>query len=227
MDELAETTLEIGGSKKKICVDDARKIKIENDDILVEVTEIGIQDAGIDKLVEDMSFSLQTKTGGRAMPVLPPFCVKSDLNIPDRSNDQYFTDSDILKYYGQVRKNVARIMRIISNKSETRTYSDLVFQKSRVEALVQGLLSIGLTPDSVDRGKITFPTPWRQSSVDTHLILPQGNLNIGPKQFIVGLKIDEWTDFIPSTEEREGWHFNIPPPKPRLHKRFCLLFLLR
>ena len=132
-DELLDVTLEIYGKKVGIKVED-NKIKTQNDHSWDEVSEIGIQYAAIDKLISTAVSLLQKNTGGKAMPVFPPFALSKSLSISGDTD----LKSTILNEYAKVRKNVAKMMRVVAEKENTSFFSDFRCSKKPGRSSIGG-----------------------------------------------------------------------------------------
>lgn len=170
---------------------------------------------------------LKENTAGEAISIFPPIYLIHDLKITEPTGpeeNEFETPLELEQMFGdyrKVRKNIDLMMEVLKDTGEPANYlkvfTSIGYQLSKEEALIQAISSLPAEEDVKEgiRSKV-FATPapqilpevWNQSSIDLHYIVKGGGLEVKKEMPIVGIKVDDWPDFIPNATETTALAFN-------------------
>jgi hypothetical protein len=195
------------------------------------IDDLGIQTAAIDKCIEKRVSFLKKGTAGEAMPLFPPFkqdeplTINKQIETQDNVDYEVFTLEEKFDPYSKVRKNIATMMEITKNDSASEdnllSFSKIGIQKSKEEALLKAAESKGIPFEDLSVDDV-LPAEWPQSNIDFHFIVPEDGLVIEKDRFIVGFKVDEWTEFIPNPKQTTSLAFQYETPQAEAPHAFLL-----
>jgi hypothetical protein len=178
----------------------------------------------IDHHIANLSSKLKAYGGGEGMIILPPIQAPYKLdvnNIKDAEGD--------LRELKFVRKNMKLFFQYLDkiNNVDMPKYQTYKYPfKSWEDVVNQALLT--LNPNqSKDLSNIEIKPSkesWKTSSADLHFFSCSENAlePVTNGTLFTGLKIDEWTDFIPKNQETTGITFNCDVPQSEAPNCFLL-----
>lgn len=233
--DIVETIIESKGfAPVRIKIDDQDKLVKYDGMIWVEIGEtsskeetpeekekkIALKYIAINKLISDSVAYLKNRTAGEAMMIFPPFCrsnedlaINSSTKTPASDNYKYsdlnYKLKDSFGEYANVRKNIRFLKQMYMDTNSLGVYSDLGTQRSFQEALSMAKSKLSSPPSDVEN---ISPIPV-QFFVDKHFIVPKNGMTIKTNLPLAGFLVDEWTDFIPNTQEFTALGLNYETPK--------------
>jgi hypothetical protein len=175
---------------------------VENDKYNdLEIVEYNVYNVLINNAVE----LLQKNILNDSLKVLSPFIIGRDFQIPPaelKFNEEKRLFSDRFSSYLKIRKRLDYANRILD--SDTEVFSINGCHLSQQMAFMQAISASGNPDIKID--DIVNITNWPQSNTDFHYVF-KNEENFKSSEYIVGFKIDEWTDVIPDSSETTGIGF--------------------